>query len=37
MVAQCLGATGGVGLVKAYMEDFYKAERGGANLVAPTH
>lgn len=37
MVAQCLGATDGVGFVKAYMEDFYKAERGGANLVAPTH
>ncbi|KAG5547635.1 hypothetical protein RHGRI_013357 [Rhododendron griersonianum] len=35
MVAQCLGAISGVGLVKAFMEHNYNALGGGANSVAP--
>ncbi|KAK6946442.1 Major intrinsic protein [Dillenia turbinata] len=34
MVAQCLGAICGVGLVKAFMKSFYDANGGGANSVA---
>ncbi|KAF7142260.1 hypothetical protein RHSIM_Rhsim05G0054800 [Rhododendron simsii] len=35
MVAQCLGAICGVGLVKAFMKHDYNALGGGANSVAP--
>ncbi|KAI8554002.1 hypothetical protein RHMOL_Rhmol05G0063100 [Rhododendron molle] len=35
MVAQCLGAISGVGLVKAFMKHNYNALGGGANSVAP--
>ncbi|KAG5547632.1 hypothetical protein RHGRI_013354 [Rhododendron griersonianum] len=35
MVAQCLGAIFGVGLVKAFMKHDYNALGGGANSVAP--
>ncbi|XP_076944165.1 aquaporin PIP2-7-like [Bidens hawaiensis] len=35
MVAQCLGAICGVGLVKAFMKAPYKSLGGGANSVAP--
>jgi len=34
MVAQCLGAICGVGLVKAFMKSFYNSLGGGANEVA---
>lgn len=34
MVAQCLGAICGVGLVKAFMKSFYNDLGGGANSVA---
>lgn len=34
MVAQCLGAICGVGLVKAFMKSFYNSLGGGANSVA---
>lgn len=34
MVFQCLGATAGVGLVKAVMEDSYSSLGGGANSVS---
>ncbi|KAG5547638.1 hypothetical protein RHGRI_013360 [Rhododendron griersonianum] len=35
MVAQCLGAISGVGLVKAFMKHNYNALGGGANSIAP--
>nr|ACB71281.1 plasma membrane intrinsic protein [Tamarix hispida] len=35
MIAQCLGAVCGVGLVKAFMKPFYNSQGGGTNLVAP--
>lgn len=35
MVAQCLGAICGVGLVKAFMKHFYNGLGGGANAVQP--
>jgi len=35
MVAQCLGAVCGVGLVKAFMKPYYNSLGGGANMVAP--
>ncbi|KAG6653516.1 probable aquaporin PIP2-8 [Carya illinoinensis] len=35
MVAQCLGAICGVGLVKAFMKHDYNTQGGGANSVAP--
>lgn len=35
MVAQCLGAVCGVGLVKAFMKPYYNSLGGGANTVAP--
>ncbi|KAG5547636.1 hypothetical protein RHGRI_013358 [Rhododendron griersonianum] len=35
MVAQCLGAISGVGLVKVFMKNNYNALGGGANSVAP--
>ncbi|KAI9182648.1 hypothetical protein LWI28_027502 [Acer negundo] len=35
MVAQCLGAICGVGLVKAFMKHDYNAQGGGANFVKP--
>ncbi|XP_008806122.1 aquaporin PIP2-7-like [Phoenix dactylifera] len=35
MVAQCLGAICGVGLVKAFMKHSYNSLGGGANVVAP--
>ncbi|CAM8904423.1 unnamed protein product [Rhodiola kirilowii] len=35
MVAQCLGAICGVGLVKAFMKHQYNLHGGGANSVAP--
>ncbi|GJW37793.1 probable aquaporin PIP2-8 [Tanacetum coccineum] len=35
MVAQCLGAICGVGLVKAFMKTPFNTQGGGANLVAP--
>ncbi|PWA42453.1 Aquaporin-like protein [Artemisia annua] len=35
MVAQCLGAICGVGLVKAFMKSAFNLLGGGANLVAP--
>ncbi|XP_052192357.1 uncharacterized protein LOC127801369 [Diospyros lotus] len=35
MVAQCLGAICGVGLVKAFMKHYYNGLGGGANSVAP--
>ncbi|KAK6120869.1 hypothetical protein DH2020_045383 [Rehmannia glutinosa] len=35
MVAQCLGAICGVGLVKAFMKSYYNGLGGGANSVAP--
>ncbi len=34
MVAQCLGAICGVGLVKAFMKHDYDTQGGGANLVS---
>jgi len=34
MVAQCLGAVCGVGLVKAFMKPYYNSLGGGANTVA---
>ncbi|KAG6763004.1 aquaporin PIP2-8 [Populus alba x Populus x berolinensis] len=34
MVAQCLGAVCGVGLVKAFMKPYYNSFGGGANTVA---
>ena len=34
MIAQCLGAISGVGLVKAFMKSYYKSLGGGANSVA---
>ncbi|XP_051120197.1 aquaporin PIP2-2 [Andrographis paniculata] len=34
MVAQCLGAICGVGLVKAFQKSYYKRYGGGANLLA---
>ncbi|KAJ4834534.1 putative aquaporin PIP2-8 [Turnera subulata] len=37
MVAQCLGAICGVGLVKAFMEHIFIRNGGGANVVAPGH
>ncbi|CAK9143841.1 unnamed protein product [Ilex paraguariensis] len=37
MVAQCLGAICGVGLVKAFMENSYKTLGGGANSVQPDY
>ncbi|OAY50537.1 aquaporin PIP2-7 [Manihot esculenta] len=37
MVAQCLGAICGVGIVKGIMKDFYNAQGGGANTVADTY
>ncbi|KAJ9691015.1 hypothetical protein PVL29_013267 [Vitis rotundifolia] len=33
MVAQCLGAICGVGLVKAFMKSFYNSLGGGANSI----
>lgn len=35
MIAQCLGAICGVGLVKAFMKHNYNSLGGGANLIAP--
>ncbi|KAK4848773.1 hypothetical protein QYF36_017151 [Acer negundo] len=35
MVAQCLGAICGVGLVKAFMKHDYNAQGGGTNFVKP--
>ncbi|XP_030476378.2 aquaporin PIP2-7-like [Syzygium oleosum] len=35
MIAQCLGAICGVGLVKAFMKPYYDLHGGGANSVAP--
>ncbi|RZC44963.1 hypothetical protein C5167_010439 [Papaver somniferum] len=35
MIAQCLGAICGVGLVKAFMKHDYVAQGGGANSIAP--
>ncbi|XP_062101896.1 aquaporin PIP2-7-like [Humulus lupulus] len=35
MVAQCLGAISGVGLVKAFMKHDYNTFGGGANTIAP--
>ncbi|XP_075493799.1 aquaporin PIP2-7 [Primulina tabacum] len=35
MLAQCLGAICGVGLVKAFMKSFYNRLGGGANFVQP--
>ncbi|XP_073039551.1 aquaporin PIP2-7-like [Primulina eburnea] len=35
IVAQCLGAICGVGLVKAFMKSFYNRLGGGANFVQP--
>lgn len=35
MIAQCLGAICGVGLVKAFMKHFYNGLGGGANSVQP--
>lgn len=35
MVAQCLGAICGVGLVKAFMKSPFNSLGGGANSVAP--
>lgn len=37
MVAQCLGAICGAGLVKGIMEDYYNNLGGGANTVNPTY
>ncbi|KAI5666256.1 hypothetical protein M9H77_16109 [Catharanthus roseus] len=37
MVAQCLGAICGVGLVKAFQKSFYNRYGGGANTVAHGH
>jgi aquaporin PIP len=37
MVAQCLGAICGVGLVKGIMKNFYDEFGGGANTVFPTY
>ncbi|KAK9269935.1 hypothetical protein L1049_025508 [Liquidambar formosana] len=37
MVAQCLGAICGVGLVKGFMKTYYDSLGGGANSVAPTY
>jgi aquaporin PIP len=34
MVAQCLGAICGVGLVKAFQKSYYKKYGGGANTLA---
>lgn len=34
MVAQCLGAICGTGLVKAFQKSFYNSNGGGANTVA---
>ena len=34
MVAQCLGAICGVGLVKAFQKAYYKGYGGGANVLA---
>lgn len=34
MVAQCLGAICGVGLVKAFQQPYYKRYGGGANELA---
>ena len=34
MLAQCLGAISGVGLVKALQEDYYFKYGGGANIVS---
>ncbi|MCO5571662.1 hypothetical protein L7F22_025409 [Adiantum nelumboides] len=35
MVAQCLGAICGAGLVKAFQKSYYVQSGGGANMVAP--
>lgn len=35
MVAQCLGAICGVGLVKAFQNSYYDNNGGGANMLAP--
>ncbi|GFZ05833.1 plasma membrane intrinsic protein 2;5 [Actinidia rufa] len=35
MVAQCLGAICGVGLVKAFQNSYYDSNGGGANVLAP--
>ncbi|KAL3539097.1 hypothetical protein ACH5RR_002463 [Cinchona calisaya] len=37
MIAQCLGAICGVGLVKAFMRHFYNTLGGGANFVQTGH
>ncbi|KAB1203625.1 Aquaporin PIP2-7 [Morella rubra] len=37
MVAQCLGAICGVGIVKGIMKDFYESLGGGTNTVSPTY
>lgn len=34
MIAQCLGAICGVGLVKAFQKTYYDSYGGGANVVA---
>lgn len=33
MVAQCLGAICGVGLVKAFQKSYYNRYKGGANML----
>lgn len=35
IIAQCLGAICGVGLVKAFMKHYYNSLGGGANAVQP--
>lgn len=35
MIAQCLGAICGAGLVKGFQRSFYETHGGGANSVAP--
>ncbi|XP_035538568.1 aquaporin PIP2-7-like isoform X2 [Juglans regia] len=37
MVAQCLGAICGVGIVKGILEDYYEDVGGGANTVSPLY
>ena len=34
MVAQCLGAISGAGIVKAFQKDYYERNGGGANMVS---
>ena len=37
IIAQCLGAICGVGLIKSFQRSLYVASGGGANVVNPTY